>query len=296
MKNLFKTFLILLIVNLGFSQTSKTILNKDGLTVSYVLSKIGNVVNPITGTNFSKYNLHLTVNNSSSKFWAFNGVNSISSKDVKGGILKIDDETYVWNGGHSIIDHFCIEDNCTDFPRYDNVAAPHQVICPNSTQECEKVFLHPTDLAGDPEIIWTTWSFEEMVSKNIDIKQNTVSSKKNTNLTKKTAIIPKPLNQYLAYKGVNKVQEMRALLFKFLQENVVMPNNSRYYGETFILNFEVDENGKIINPIAYGKYPEINEAAIKALKLSEGDWSIQIIDGKKVSTPMGLSLGFPVDE
>ena len=126
-------------------------------------------------------------------------------------------------------------------------------------------------------------------------KQNTISSKTKTNLTKKTTTSTLPLSQFLGYKGMVKVQEMRALLFKFIQENVVMPKNSRYPGEAFILNFEVDENGKIINPIAYGKYPEINEAAIKALKLSEGDWTIQIIEGKKVSTEMGLSLSFPVD-
>lgn len=187
MKNFYKIILILLISNLGFSQTSKTIHNKDGLTVSYALSKFGNSVNPGTGTTFSKYKLRLTVQNSTSKFWAYNAINSISSKNVKSGIIKLDDETFCWNGGRSNIDHFCIEDNCSDFPRYSNVAAPHQVICPSSKQECEKTFLYPTDLVGEPEIEWTSWGFIEMLKEptanlqNTNLSKNTIGQSKQAN-------------------------------------------------------------------------------------------------------------------
>jgi hypothetical protein len=294
MKTKLQLILILLIANLGYSQTSKTIHNKLGVTVSYELSKIGNDVNPATETNFTKYILHLTVQNSSSKFWAYNDINSISAKNVRSGILNRDDEKYCRNGGFSTIDHFCIEDNCTDFPRYNNVAAPHQVICPSSTQECEKIFLYPTDLAGNPEIEWTSWGFVEMLNNDVTNKQNAISSRTKTNATKKIAIAALPLNQRFAYKGAVNVLEMRKLLYKFIDVNTVVPKIADYAGDEFIINFEVNENGKIINPIAYGKYPQLNEAAIKALKLSEGDWTVQIVDGKKVSTGMGLSVGFAV--
>jgi tetratricopeptide (TPR) repeat protein len=191
MKKYLQIILIVLLANLGFSQTSKTIHNKLGVTVSYTLSKIGNDVNQATGTNFSKYKLHLTVQNSSSKFWAYNDINSISSKNVKSGILNRDDEKYCRNGSFSQIDHFCIEDNCTDFPRYDNVAAPHQVICPSSTQECEKIFLYPTDLAGEPEIEWTSWGFVEMKTNPTDNQNKTIYKKlleSPTNITNKKTI------------------------------------------------------------------------------------------------------------
>jgi hypothetical protein len=283
-----------LLANLGFSQTSKTIHNQQGVTVSYTLSKIGNDVNLATGTNFSKYKLHLTVQNSSSKFWEYNAINSISSKNVKGGILKLDDETFCWNGGRSTIDHFCIEDNCNNFPRYNNIAAPHQVICPNGTQECEKTFLYPTDLAGEPEIEWTSWGFVEMLNNDGSSKQNTIATKSKTDLTKKTATVPLPLYQLFGYKGFNNIREMRVALTKFIEENTVVPKIEGYAGDQFVINFRVDENGKIIEPIAYGKYPQLNEAAIKALKLSEKDWTVAIDNGKKSSTGMGTSVSFAV--
>jgi hypothetical protein len=278
MKSLFKTLLILLIANLGFAQSSKTIHNKDGLTVSYVLSKIGSDVNPATGTNFYKYNLHLTVQNSSSKFWAYNAINSINSKNIKSGILNTNDETFCWNGGSSKIDHFCIEDNCTDFPRYNNVAAPHQVICPSSTQECEKTFLYPTELVGDPEIEWTSWGFVEML---VETNTNNKNHNPKTTISKKNIIPTAPLNQTFAYKGAVNLLEMRTLLSAFIESNFVMPKSTRYYGEGIIVNFEVNENGKIINPIVESEYPEIKEAVIKVLKLSEKDWTTRIVNGKK---------------
>ncbi len=185
MKKLYKTLLVILIANLGYSQTSKIIHNVDGLSVIYLLSKIGNQVNSDSGTNFTKYNLHLIVKNSSSKYWAYHAINGLSSKNLKSGILNSNDERFMRNGGLSKIDHFSIEDNCFDFPRYNSVAAPHQVICPGGIQECEKTFLYPNDVAGEPEIEWASWGFTEMQKEQTTNMQNTILSKNTIGQSKK---------------------------------------------------------------------------------------------------------------
>ncbi len=297
MKIFHKTILVLLISNFGFPQSSKIIHNKDGLSVIYLLSKIGNQLNSESGTNFTKYNLHLIVKNSSSKYWAYNAINSINSKNIKSGIVNSNDERFMRNGGFSTIDHFCIEDNCVDFPRYNSVAAPHQVICPSGIQECEKTFLYPTDVAGEPEIEWTSWGFVEMLNNDENNKQNTISSKSkigqpNKVISKTTQIA----DRSFAYKGigVRNLLDLRKLLTQFIEANTVVPKIANYAGDRFVINFGVNENGKIVDAIAYGKYPELNDAAIKALQLSEKDWTIEIKDGKKVSNTMGTSVGFAV--
>ena len=183
MKKIYIIFLIFANVNLSHSQSSQTIHDKDGLQVSYNLLQIGSSANPITGTNFTKYKLILTVNNTSSKYWNCSHGQTISSKMLNGNTLNSSDERYMRNGGFSTIDHFSIEDNCPDYPRQGNAAAPHQVICPNSSQIGQSTFIHPTDLVGSPEITWTIGTYFEMVEdgivRNNKVMQTNVSNNKN---------------------------------------------------------------------------------------------------------------------
>ncbi len=277
--------------HVSFAQESKIIFNEQGVTVTYHLSEMGLMKNPETGTAFNRYIIYLEVNNSSNKYWAYNSINILRCKNIKSGIISDPDERFCVNNGRAQIDHFCIEDNCSDFPRYNNVAAPHQVICPNSTQKCQKEFLHPTDLAGEPEIEWTSWGFTEMI-ENSGLANK---SKKIMNTSKKNSGAQTPFNQSFAYKGNKNINGCRQAINFFISEHTIRPNIPNFNGCQVNLNFVVNENGKIVTPVAISDFPELNKATIKALMLTEKDWTIQIIDGKKVSTEMGLNIDYAVD-
>ena len=123
---------------------------------------------------FNRYKIIVTIQNSNAKYWEYSSC-SLKAETIPSKVLSSgsSDDKFYNNNRLQWIDHFCIEDNCSDFPRYNNIAAPHQVICPNGTQKCEKEFLYPTSLAGEPNISWWGWIFTEMKG---EVKQNTATT------------------------------------------------------------------------------------------------------------------------
>jgi hypothetical protein len=182
MKTNFITFLIVLIANLVFSQTNQTVFdNKNGVTVTYSLERIGTKTNPETGFEFNKYKLTVILNNQTDKFYAVDG--SLQYDGLKSGVIKNkSDDRFHHNNNDATVNHFCIEDNCSDFPSQGTAAKPHQIICPNSSQKCEKEFVHPDDLASPATVSWFGWGFREMIG---NVKNGSEANKNNESRNKK---------------------------------------------------------------------------------------------------------------
>ena len=285
MKIIYKHILILLIANLGFAQSSKTIFSEQGIAVNYNLSKTGTTTNTKTGTVFYEYKLVTTITNSSSKYWAYGPGCSLKVENISSNLITPSDEKFCKNNGRANVDHFCIEDNCNNFPQVSGVANPHQVICPNSTQKCELKFLHPDGLAGEPQISWWGWQFKEqigdMTNKPQVVKQTNSSNKKvepkankkdgqiledalNSNISN-VAKIYIAFFESLGYKFINQVQcdGSTGNCFYFNGFHISMGDylfpEINVEGVSFYFNSKLDYN-KMIDKV---KFPVKSEFKIK---------------------------------
>jgi hypothetical protein len=232
MKRIYKILFILLTPNLGFSQTNQTVFdNNKGLSVTYSIEKDGKKTNPETGFEFNKYKLTVIVNNQTDKFYAVDG--SLQYDGIKSGVVKNkSDDRFHHNNNDATVNHFCIEDNCIDFPSQGTAAKPHQIICPNSSQKCEKEFLHPDVLASPATVSWFGWGFTEMIGK---ITSNSRNTEQTNALEQKDKLIWDKIN----IKMKNAVQEIA----NYVSENV----DPIATGETKIVR------GKTVEVIKYYK-------------------------------------------
>ena len=81
-------------------------------------------------------------------------------------------------------------------------------------------------------------------------------------------------------------------LFKFLSDNFIVPDSARHnFGGTVYIGFIVKKNGELTNiAIKRSSCKELNEEAIRVVKLMNGKWKPGIDNG----VPKDMSYTIPI--
>ena len=105
----------------------------------------------------------------------------------------------------------------------------------------------------------------------------------------------------LVYASVDKVPEYQkgvAEMFKFIGQKIVYPSYSRKNGieGTIYIGFVVEKDGQMSNfKLKRGVHPELNDEAMRVLKLMNGQWLAGIHNGQKVRVAYTLPIKFKLE-
>ena len=105
----------------------------------------------------------------------------------------------------------------------------------------------------------------------------------------------------LVYTAVDKIPEYQkgvADMFKFIGANIHYPETARKNNieGTIYIGFVVEKDGKISNfKLKRGVDPELNEEAMRVLKLMSGSWLAGIYQDKKVRVAYTLPIKFKLE-
>jgi protein TonB len=98
---------------------------------------------------------------------------------------------------------------------------------------------------------------------------------------------------------VDQMPEMH-MLTEFLYENLIYPVGPRDMGIQGVvkIGFVVDINGRVSNNriIKTSGNPELDQEAMRVIRLTSGKWKPGKINGKSVKTQMTLPITFQIDE
>lgn len=98
---------------------------------------------------------------------------------------------------------------------------------------------------------------------------------------------------------VDQMPEMH-MLTEFLYENLIYPVGPRDMGIQGVvkIGFVVDVNGRVTNNriIKTSGNPELDQEAMRVIRLTSGKWKPGKINGKFVKTQMTLPITFQIDE
>ena len=103
------------------------------------------------------------------------------------------------------------------------------------------------------------------------------------------------------YATVDKVPEYQkgvAEMFKFIGQNIVYPTVARKNGieGTIYIGFVVEKDGQMTNfKLKRGVHPELNDEAIRVLKLMSGQWLAGVHNGQKVRVAYTLPIKFKLE-
>ena len=211
------TAILFLFTTIAFCQTSKTIFNKLGVSVSYTYENIGTIENPETNKNFTKYKFVLKIVNSTTKYFEV-GTNAaydemLVSNDLEYKYESKADARFNHNNsgsGQLNFNYYHGADGCKGKYKSDDTIARFFVTCPNSEAQMEGEFVYPTSFGNEPPIIWTGTTISQIKvigesNQNVPIKNklnnNTAAVKSQkafwyTDMAKamnKSSIVQKPM-------------------------------------------------------------------------------------------------------
>lgn len=274
-------------VLLGFTQSSKTIFDKLGVTISYMYNTNGTIQNPETGKIYNKYTLTAEIYNSTNTYFEINGFEISLSFEAKSN------DKFIWNnstgtgdGGTGDIDFQIGPKNCTNYP---NDGRAHLcVVCPHSSLKRNFTFVYPK--GETPPIEWNSGNIVEIFDSQ-QTKSNIINQSKygNSDLdTKKNNA-----DQILEHADINPSFPGGSVnLMQFLSNNLNYPNEAKTKGVEgkVVVRFIVDANGNIKNPqIIKGLGYGCDQEVIRVIN-SMPKW----IAGKQDGIPVAVYYTLPI--
>ena len=188
MKKIIITTILSSITILTFSQSTKTILNDFGVSITYSYENIGSIENPETGTNFTKYRLILKAINNSGKFFEVNATVKYDEMKVGTELKSKEDHNFnrskaIWGKSSLDLRSYRGPAFCNNKYKSEESRARWLVMCPNSEAKLEGEFVYPTDFGSNPPIEYFDVNIIEVktINESAPNKQYVSASKQVTN-------------------------------------------------------------------------------------------------------------------
>lgn len=263
----------------GFTQSSQTIFNKEGVTISYIYNTNGTIQNPETGKIYNKYILTAEAYNSTNTYFEINGFEISLSFGAKSN------DMFIWNNTTGDIDFQIGVQNCTNYP---NDGRAHLcVVCPYSSLKRSFTFVYPK--GETPPIEWNAGNIVEILGSQ-QTKSNIINQSKygNNDLDTKNYA-----GQILEYAEISPSFPGGSVkLMQFLSNNINYPNEAKTKGVEgkVVVRFIVDANGNIKNPqIIKGLGYGCDQEVIRVIN-SMPQW----VAGKQDGIPVAVYYTIPV--